>query len=269
MQPDLWPTIRQEAAVTAQGEPILSSFLHATILNHDSFEAALSFHLANVLDSATLPAIAIQEVIAQALSKDSCISYAAQRDMVATWERDAVCQDFITPFLFFKGFHAIQGYRIAHHLWKEQRTTLALFFQSRISQVLGVDIHPAARIGAGILMDHAHGVVIGETAVVDDDVSILHSVTLGGTGKESGDRHPKISRGVLLSAGAKILGNVRIGECVKVAAGSVVLNDVPPFTTVAGVPAKIVGQNKAAAESASPAFTMNQCIEKVDHGRTE
>lgn len=266
MLPDLWPTIRREAEATSKGEPILSSFLHATILNHDDFAGALSFHLANVLDSATLPAIAIQEVIAHALNADPCIAHAVQRDMVATWERDAVCQDFITPFLFFKGFHAIQGYRIAHHLWQEQRTTLALFFQSRISQVLSVDIHPAARIGAGILMDHATSVVIGETAVVEDDVSILHEVTLGGTGKESGDRHPKISRGVLLSAGAKILGNVRVGECVKVAAGSVVLNDVPPYTTVAGVPAKVVGKNKEAA--ASPAFTMNQCIERSGNGNT-
>lgn len=267
MQSDLWPTIQQEAENTAKGEPILSSFLHATVLNHDSFNAALSFHLANVLDSATLPAIAIQEVIAHALAKDPSIGQSTQRDMVATWERDAACQDFITPFLFFKGFHAIQGYRIAHHLWHDQRTTLALFFQSRISQVLGVDIQPAARIGAGILMDHANGVVIGETAVIEDDVSILHSVTLGGTGKESGDRHPKISRGVLLSAGAKILGNVRIGECAKVAAGSVVLNDVPPFTTVAGVPAKIVGRDKVA--HASPAFTMNHCIEKSDDAASE
>lgn len=260
MQPDLWPTLRQEAESTSLGEPILSSFLHATILNHGSFETAMSFHLANVLDSATLPAIAIQEVIAHALAEDPCITLAMQRDIVATWERDAVCQDFITPFLFFKGFHALQGYRIAHHLWQNNRHTLALFFQSRISQVLAVDIHPAACMGAGILMDHATGVVIGETAVVEDDVSLLHSVTLGGTGKESGDRHPKIARGVLLSAGAKILGNVRIGECAKVAAGSVVLSDVPPFTTVAGVPATVVGQIKE--PTTSPASTMNQCIER-------
>ncbi|MEJ2755909.1 MAG: serine O-acetyltransferase [Gammaproteobacteria bacterium] len=257
MAGDIWLTIREEAENISHSEPILSSFLHATILSHDHFDSALSFHLSNVLDSATLPAIAIQEVIAQALEDDPSISCAAQRDIIATRERDAVCNDFTTPLLYFKGFHALQGHRIAHHLWQHGRHTLALFFQSRISTVLAVDIHPAARIGAGILIDHATGIVIGETAVVDDDVSLLHAVTLGGTGKTSGDRHPKIHRGVLLSAGAKILGNVTIGECAKVAAGSVVLSDVPPHTTVAGVPAKIVGQTR----DDSPALTMNHCLD--------
>jgi len=257
VKPSLWPTITQEAKELIETEPMLASFLQATVLNHQCFEDALSFHLANVLDCATLPAIAFQEIVSHAMAADPRISLSAQKDIVATWERDAVCNDFITPFLFFKGFQALQGYRIAHHLWQNDRQAMALFFQNRISSVLCVDIHPAARIGAGLMLDHANGIVIGETAVVEDDVSLLHNVTLGGTGKSSGDRHPKIGKGVLLSAGATILGNVKIGEGAKVAASSVVLKDVPPHTTVAGVPAKAVGQTA----SVSPAFTMNHQID--------
>lgn len=165
-------------------------------------------------------------------------------DIQAVNERDSACCSLVTPLLYFKGFHALQAYRIAHWLWRQGRKPLALFLQNRISSVFAVDIHPAARIGKGIMFDHATGIVIGETAVVEDNVSIMQSVTLGGTGKEAGDRHPKVRKGVLISAGAKILGNIEVGECAKVGAGSVVLKDVPPRSTVAGVPARIIGENR-------------------------
>ena len=249
----IWNTIREETAIEAAGEPILASFLHATILNHDSMAAALSFHLANKLDSPTAPAMLLREVIEEAFQADGDILAAIRDDISAIRERDSACANYSTPFLYFKGFHALQAYRIAHRLWLLQRRELALFFQNRISMVFGVDIHPAARIASGIMLDHATGIVIGETAVVGHNVSIMQSVTLGGTGKESGDRHPKVGDGVLISAGAKILGNISIGEGAMIGAGSVVLNDVPPHTTVAGVPAKIVGHPSCE----QPALEMN------------
>ena len=249
----VWQAIREETTASVQREPMLASFLHATILNHDSLESALSFHLAHKLDSATLPALLIREVIEQALNSDAAIGKAIRCDFNAIRDRDSACDSYATPFLYFKGFHALQCYRIAHWLWGQGRESLALFLQNRISVEFGVDIHPAAHIGSGILMDHATGVVIGETSVVKDNVSIMQEVTLGGTGKEHGDRHPKVDAGVLISAGAKILGNIRIGEGAKVGAGSVVLDDVPPHTTVAGVPARIVGHPK----TDSPALDMN------------
>ena len=236
----LWDNIRAQTRLQAEKEPVLASFLYATILNHDTLEAALSFHLANKLDSPALPAMLIREVIEEALAGDASIGIAVRADLQAVNERDSACCSQATPFLYFKGFHALQAYRVAHWLWKQGRNPLALFLQNRISCVFAVDIHPAARIGKGIMFDHATGIVIGETAVVEDNVSIMQSVTLGGTGKEHGDRHPKVRSGVLISAGAKVLGNIEIGECAKVGAGSVVLKDVPPRTTVAGVPAKVV-----------------------------
>ncbi len=241
---DIWPGIREEASVAAAGEPILASFLHATILNHNSLEQALSFHLANQLHSATASSLLLREVIQQAFAEDDCISHCIRADLIAVRERDSATNSLSTPFLYFKGFHALQTQRVAHWLWKQGRKCLALFFQNRMSFVFGVDIHPAAKMGHGIMLDHATGLVIGETAVVGNNVSILQSVTLGGTGKEEGDRHPKVGNGVLISAGAKILGNIRIGDGAKVGAGSVVLEDVPAHTTVAGVPAKIVGHPK-------------------------
>ena len=218
--------------------------LHATILNHDTMETALSFHLANKLDSPTAPAMLIREVIEQAMAEDGCMSQAIRRDLLAIEDRDSACTSLATPFLYFKGYHALQVHRVAHWLWKQERTPLALFLQSRVSSGFGVDIHPAARLGHGIMLDHATGVVIGETSVVGNDVSIMQEVTLGGTGKVEGDRHPKVGDGVLISSGAKILGNISIGEGAKVGAGSVVLQDVPAHTTVAGVPAKIVGRDR-------------------------
>ena len=248
-QDDLWDLVREEAKAKAAGEPILGSYFHATILNHDSFGSALSFRLASKLDNPMLPTMLIRDVINEATSDDPGILRAAEIDMLATYSRDAACNDLSTPFLFFKGFHALQAHRVAHWLWNQGRQTLAQFFQNQISVTLGVDFHPAARIGSGIMLDHATGIVVGETAVIEDDVSILHSVTLGGTGKHSGDRHPKIRRGVLLAAGCKVIGNIEVGEGAKVGAGSVVLEDVPPHATVAGVPAKVVGPTRHSVPS--------------------
>lgn len=245
----LWDSIRIQTRQQAEREPVLASFLYSTILNHASLEASLSFHLANKLDSPALPAMLVREVIEQAMADDATISAAMRADLEAINERDSACCSLVTPLLFFKGFHALQSYRIAHWLWQHGRNSLALFLQNRISSVFAVDIHPAAKIGKGIMFDHATGIVIGETAVVEDDVSIMQSVTLGGTGKEAGDRHPKVRKGVLISAGAKILGNIEIGECAKVGAGSVVLKNVAPRTTVAGVPARVVGDSLCAKPS--------------------
>ena len=238
---DLWPLMREEAERKAAEEPILGSYFHATILNHTSFGAALSFRLASKLDNPMLPTMLIRDVIGEAMASDESLLLAAHVDMLATFTRDPACDDLTTPFLFFKGFHALQAHRVAHWLWVQGRKTLAQFFQNQISVTLGVDFHPAARIGCGIMLDHATGIVVGETAVIEDDVSILHSVTLGGTGKASGDRHPKIRKGVLLAAGCKVIGNIEVGQNAKVGAGSVVLTDVPENVTVAGVPAKVVG----------------------------
>lgn len=253
---DLWALMRDEASAKAAEEPILGSYFHATVLNHDSFGSALSFRLASKLDNPMLPTMLIRDVIKEALTADPDILRAAEIDMLANYARDPACTDLTTPFLFFKGFHALQAHRIAHWLWHQERRTLSQFFQNQISVTLGVDIHPAARIGSGIMFDHATGIVVGETAVIEDDVSILHAVTLGGTGKTTGDRHPKIRRGVLLAAGCKVIGNIEVGEGAKVGAGSVVLEDVPAHVTVAGVPAKIVGKPTGTL----PAHDMDQCL---------
>jgi len=251
---DLWPIMREEAQHKATEEPILGSYFHATILNHKSLGDALSFRLASKLDNPMLPTMLIRDVIAEALAQDKQLLTAAEIDILAIFTRDPACDDLSTAFLFFKGFHALQAHRVAHWLWQHDRQTLARFFQNQISVTLGVDIHPAARIGSGIMLDHATGIVIGETAVIEDDVSILHSVTLGGTGNEIGDRHPKIRKGVLLAAGCKVIGNIEVGTNAKVGAGSVVLEDVPANVTVAGVPAKIVGH----LHNQIPAHDMDQ-----------
>jgi serine O-acetyltransferase len=254
---DLWEAMREEAHHKALEEPILGSYFHATILNHRSFRQALSFRLASKLDNPMLPTMMIRDVIEEAIEDDESILTASEIDVLATYTRDPACEDLSTPFLFFKGFHALQAYRVAHWLWHQERRTLARLFQNQISSTLGVDIHPAARIGSGIMLDHATGIVVGETAVIEDDVSILHSVTLGGSGKEIGDRHPKIRRGVLLAAGCKIIGNIEVGEGAKVGAGSVVLRNVPPHVTVVGVPAQIVGR----PSGESPAFDMDHSLD--------
>lgn len=250
----VWEMTRKTAAEQAKQEPILASFLHATILNHDTLEDALSYHLANKLDSPTASALLIREIIEEAVEKSPSISEAVRADMVATYERDSACDCLSTPFLFYKGFHALQSYRVAHWLWQNQRYSLASFFQNQIATAFSVDIHPAATIGKGIMLDHATGIVIGETAVVEDNVSIMQSVTLGGTGKETGDRHPKIRQGVLIGAGCKILGNIEVGEGAHVSSGSVVLHPVAAHTVVAGVPATVIGE----ATTPQPALDMCQ-----------
>ncbi|EOD53726.1 serine O-acetyltransferase [Aeromonas molluscorum] len=251
-----WQKIQLEAGRMAAEEPMLASFFHSTILNHETLRSALSFQLANKLDSATMPAIVLREVIEQALRSDPGLLAVVAADICAVQERDPAVEFFSTPLLYLKGFHALQGYRVANWLWKQGRRPLALYLQNQISVVFGVDVHPAARIGKGIMFDHATGIVVGETAVIEDDVSILQSVTLGGTGKAGGDRHPKIREGVMIGAGAKVLGNIEVGMGAKIGAGSVVINPVPPHTTVAGVPAKIVGH----PDCEKPSLDMDQCL---------
>ncbi|MBN2310239.1 MAG: serine O-acetyltransferase [Candidatus Hydrogenedentes bacterium] len=249
----VWDTIRREALEDAAREPLLANFFHGVILNHRRLEDALSFLLATKLASTTMSALALRDLVDEAFAAGPAIGRAARADIEAVCSRDPASPRYSMPLLFYKGFHALQAYRVAHYFWERGREPLALFLQGRISQVLAVDIHPAARIGCGILMDHATGVVIGETAVVEDNVSMLHEVTLGGTGKEVGDRHPKVRKGVLIGAGAKILGNVEIGEGAKIGAGSVVLTDVPAHCTAAGVPARILGH----PAEAEPALQMD------------
>jgi serine O-acetyltransferase len=255
-QQQLWKKIREEAWASSANEPILASFFHSTILNHSNFKSALSYQLANRLDSHTMPAILLREVIEEAFMKSPGILNAAMADIIAVQQRDPAVEDYSIPLLYLKGFHAIQVYRIAHWLWNEKRVPLALYLQNRSSELFGVDVHPAARIGKGIMFDHATGVVVGETAIIENNVSLLQGVTLGGTGKDCGDRHPKIREGVMIGAGAKVLGNIEIGTGAKVGAGSVVLEPVPAHTTVAGVPAKIVGRPSCQM----PSMSMEQNI---------
>lgn len=254
---EVWATLREEVLAMASSEPMLASYLHATVLNHRSLEDALSYLLAGKLATPYLSAMSLREVMDEAFASSDEIRKAFRRDLTAVVSRDPAARGVAEPFLHYKGFHALEAYRVAHWLWLNERRSLALYFQNRISESFAVDIHPAARVGQGILIDHATSVVIGETAVVEDDVSMLHEVTLGGTGKDVGDRHPKIGIGVLIGAGAKILGNVRIGTGAKIGSGSVVLCDVPPHTTVAGVPAKVVGRPK----EAEPALLMDQSLD--------
>lgn len=254
----IWLAIRAEAEVDARREPLLASFLHASILNHTTLEQALSLSLAHKLGSDTLPAISLREVVDEALLNDASIGAAIRNDLAAVRERDPACDSYLAPLLYFKGFHALEAWRVAHWLWEHDREALAMYLQSRISEVLAVDIHPGATVGTGILMDHATGIVIGETAVIGDNVSMLHGVTLGGTGKDTGDRHPTIGSGVLIGASATVLGPVHIGADAKIAAGSVVLSDVQTGCTVAGVPAVPVAG--PCVEQDSPAFEMDHNI---------
>jgi len=253
---EIWQCIRTEASKESAKEPILASHLHATVLNHDEFHHALSFHLSDLLGSSTASALSLSEVFSDCYSQNDLLIVAAATDIAAIRDRDSACAECGTPFLYYKGFHALQTHRIAHQLWNSERKELALFLQSRSSQCFGVDIHPAAILGNGLMLDHATGIVIGETSVVGNNVSIMQSVTLGGTGKESGDRHPKIGAGVLIGAGSKILGNIKVGEGTQICAGSVVLKDVDPHTVVAGVPAVSIGT----PDDDMPSLTMNQYL---------
>lgn len=236
----VWKSIKAEARLLADCEPMLASFLNATLLKHENLGSALSYMLANKLANPIMPAMAIHEVVEEAYSTDPFIIFSAARDIHAVRLRDPAIDKYSTPILYMKGVHALQAYRICHWLWDQNRKALAVYLQNQISVSFGVDIHPAARIGCGIMLDHATGIVIGETSVVENNVSILQSVTLGGTGKTSGDRHPKIREGVMIGAGATILGNIEVGQGAKIGAGSVVLRSVPPHTTAAGVPARVV-----------------------------
>ena len=252
-----WYDIQKEAQEESLKEPLLTSYLYSTIVTHDSLEKSLAFHLAHKLAKIHFQPISMMELLYSAYEDDFTIRAAIRADLNAIKERDPACKSFLQPILNFKGFHALQSFRAANWLWKNDRKQLALFLQSRIAEVFNLDIHPAATVGRGILLDHATGIVVGETAVIGNNVSILHEVTLGGTGKDSGDRHPKIGDGVLIGAGAKILGNVKIGECAKIGACSVVLTDVPAHSTAAGVPAKVVGETKCD----QPALEMNHNID--------
>jgi len=238
--PPVWAALRNEAEAAAQKEAALASLLAAVILNHRSLGGALSYQLARKLGDQELRAMSIREIAEEAYASDPSLVEIAEADLKAVFERDPACKGYVQPFLFFKGFMALQTHRVAHWLWSEGRETLAFYLQSRTSELFQADIHPATKIGRGIFMDHGTGIVIGETAVVGDDVSMLHGVTLGGTGAERGDRHPKIGKGVLLGAGAKVLGNITVGDYAKIASGSVVLKSVPAGCTAAGVPARLV-----------------------------
>ena len=253
----IWDQLRQEAEKTAASEKLLSSFLEEVILSQASLERAISFHLAQKLHCQNIPSITLFDLFLQIAKDDIGFQRAIRTDLKAISERDPASNGVLAPFLYFKGFHSLTAYRFAHHLWISNRTCLALYLQSMISEQFSVDIHPAALIVKGILIDHATCLVIGETAVVGDNVSILHDVTLGGTGKERGDRHPKVGAGVLIGAGAKILGNVKIGIGAKIGAGSVVLQDVPNHCSAAGVPAKIVGK----CHVDQPALSMDHQLE--------
>ncbi|MFE1599031.1 serine O-acetyltransferase [Methylobacterium sp. ID0610] len=252
---EVWRDLRAEAEAALIEEPLYAGILQATILDQPSLVHAFAYRVAHRLGDGDLARLAMRDLCLSAFEADPQAGAHAVRDLVAIRERDPTCRRYLDPFLFYKGLAALEAYRVAHWLWHQGRATLSLHVQSRMSEVFGADIHPAARIGSGVFIDHATGVVIGETAVIADDVSILQSVTLGGNGKDTGDRHPKISRGVLLSVGAKVLGNIRVGEGAKVAAAAVVLHDVPPHTTVAGVPARVISRTPRGED---PALSMDQ-----------
>jgi len=238
--PPVWATLRMEAERAAKAEPALASLLNAVVLSHEHLGDALSYQLARKLGDQELRAMSLRELADAAYRAQPRLVEIAELDLKAVFERDPACKGYVQPFLFFKGFQALQTQRVAHWLWTQGRETIAHYLQSRMSEVFQVDIHPATKIGSGVFIDHGTGIVIGETAVIGNDVSLLQGVTLGGTGAERGDRHPKIGNGVLLGAGAKVLGNITIGDYAKIASGSVVLKPVPAHCTAAGVPARLV-----------------------------
>src|SRR5881275_2509125 len=252
----IWERVRTEAEDIVRREPELASFIYSTVLHHERLEDSVVHRIAERLDHSALSGDLIRQTYDEALRDEPDLGNAFRADLVAVYDRDPATSRFIDPLLYFKGFHALQTHRLAHWLWKKGRKDFAYYLQSRSSAAFQTDINPAVPIGRGIFLDHATGLVVGETAVIEDDVSILQEVTLGGTGKEAGDRHPKIRRGVLIGAGAKILGNIEVGHCARIAAGSVVLKAVPHNTTVAGVPAKVVGE----AGCAEPSRTMDQML---------
>ena len=253
----IWSRLRAEAEAAVAAEPALGTLIMASVLNQPSFEAAVAHRVATRLGHAAVPTDLIEQAFTEALAGDAAIGSGMRADVLAVLDRDPACYRVLEPVLFFKGFHALQCHRLTHWLWRQDRRDFALYLQGRSSEIFQTDINPAATIGKGVFLDHATGLVVGETAVIEDDVSMLHGVTLGGTGKQGGDRHPKIRKGVLIGAGAKILGNIEVGQCSRVAAGSVVLQAVPRNKTVAGVPAKVVGE----AGCAEPSRSMDQILE--------
>ena len=257
----VWTRVCDEARDAIATEPLLGGLMHSGLLHHATMERALAYRFSLKLASGEMSEQILREIADQAYDSDPELGAAARADLMAVYDRDPACHRFIQPILFFKGYQAVQAYRVGHWLWEQGRIDLAYFVQMRVSEVFGVDIHPAARVGKGLMIDHAHSIVIGETAVVGDNVSMLHSVTLGGTGKEDGDRHPKIGNGVLIGAGAKVLGNITIGHCSRIAAGSVVLQDIPPMKTVAGVPARIVGEAGCSQPAVSMDHKLTGCVD--------
>ena len=258
---DLWMLIREEAVSAVEHDRVIHEVIRDTVLQHESFGDALAHRLARKLADYALSIESLEGIFCEAFSTDPDIEAAALADLTAVRDRDPACPDLLTPFLFFKGYLAIEAYRFAHFLWRRDRTHLARHLQSRAAEIFAVDIHPAARLGRGILLDHGTAIVVGETAIIEDDVSMLQGVTLGGTGKHGGDRHPKIGRGVLIGAGAKVLGNIVVGQGAKVGAGSIVLENVPPYSTVVGNPARVVG----ARHSYMPGLTMDQGLPPLDY----
>ena len=252
----VWDRVRHEALEAVRAESAVGGFIHTHILQHGSFENALAHRIASKLASSEISEQTLRDICFRAVSQAPQIAISARADVMAVVDRDPACNRYMQPLLYFKGFLAVQAYRVSNWLWTDGQKDLAYFFQMRTSEVFGIDIHPAAKIGKGLMIDHAHSIVVGETAVVGDNVSMLHSVTLGGTGKEDEDRHPKIGDGVMIGAGAKVLGNIKIGNCCRIAAGSVVLQEVPAKKTVAGVPAKIVGE----AGCTTPSIKMDQIL---------
>ena len=252
----VWDRLRNEAKEALISEPAIGGFIHTSILQHSSFEGALAHRVASKLASVEISGQTLRDTCSLAISSDPQLSNAARADIMAVVDRDPACSRYMQPLLYFKGFLAVQAYRVSNWLWLTGQKDMAYFFQMRTSEVFGIDIHPAAKIGKGLMIDHAHSIVIGETSVIGDNVSMLHSVTLGGTGKEDEDRHPKIGDGVLIGAGAKVLGNIKVGNCCRIAAGSVVLQEIPPKKTVAGVPAEIIGE----AGCSTPSIEMDQTL---------
>lgn len=253
----IWNRVRAEAEAMAAAEPALASFIWETVLNHGRLEDAVVHRVAERLGHTTVKEALVRQTYAEALGDEPQLGEVFRVDLQAVFDRDPACERLIEPILYFKGFHAIQTHRLANWLWRHGRRDFALYLQSRASEVFQTDIHPQVPVGRGLFFDHATGIVVGATAVIEDDVSILQGVTLGGTGKESGDRHPKIRAGVLIGAGAKVLGNIEVGHCARVAAGSVVLHTVPPRTTVAGVPARVVGE----VACSEPSRAMDQMLD--------
>jgi len=255
----VWTRIRAEAEDIVRREPELASLIYENILHHDTLETAVAHRVSQRLEHSDVSSDLIRQAFSDAIEDQPSLGDDFRADIVATIDRDPAASRLIEPVLYFKGFHAIQTHRLAHWLLKKGRKDFALYLQSRSSAAFQCDINPAAKIGRGIFLDHATGLVVGETAVIDDNVSILHGVTLGGTGKEHEDRHPKIRQGVMIGAGASILGNIEIGRCARIAAGSVVIKPVPNNVTVAGVPAKVVGE----AGCSEPSRTMDQMLSGI------